>query len=80
MGKLKKTPITDWTNYTKGYECKKKGKKIIMCEKNQADSIIQKNHYSKKPTKNSFLNLLVYYNQKVNGALQIGYGIRPEMN
>lgn len=80
MGKLKKTPIKDWTNYTIGFECKKKNIKIIMCEKNQADIIILKNHYSKKPTKNSFLNLLVYYNSKVSGALQIGYGIRPEIN
>ena len=50
-----------------------------MCEKDQADNIIVKHHYSKKPTKNSFLNLLVYYNDKVSGALQIGYGIRPEI-
>ena len=80
MAKLKKTPIKDWTGYTVGFECKKKNIKIIMCEKNQADYIILKNHYSKKPTKNSFLNLLVNYNNKVNGALQIGYGIRPEIN
>ena len=51
-----------------------------MCNKDQADIIIVKNHYSKKPTKNSFLSLLVYYNNKVSGALQIGYGIRPEKN
>ena len=80
MGKLKKTPIKDWTGYIIGFECKKKGIKIIMCEKDQADSIISKNHYSKKSTKNSFLNLLVYYNDNINGALQIGYGIRPEIN
>ena len=24
MGKLKKTPIKDWTGYTIGFECKKK--------------------------------------------------------
>mgnify|MGYP003124559052 FL=1 len=80
MSKLKKTPIKDWTDYTIGYECKKKNIKIIMCDKYQADNIIAKNHYSKKPTINSFLNLLVYYNNKINGALQIGYGIRPEIN
>jgi len=80
MGKLKKTPIKDWTDYIVGYECKKKDIKIMMCEKDQADSIIALNHYSKKPTKNSFLNLLVYYNDKISGALQIGYGIRPEIN
>ena len=78
MSKLKKNKIKDWTGYTIGYECKKKNIKIIMCEKSQADNIISKNHYSKKPTKNSFLNMLVYYNGFVSGALQIGYGIRPE--
>lgn len=80
MGKLKKTPIKDWTGYIIGFECKKKGIKIIMCDKGQADNIISKKHYSKKPTKNIFLNLLVYHNDKVSGALQIGYGIRPEIN
>jgi len=80
MGKLKKTPIKDWTGYIVGFECKKKEIKIVMCEKDQADNIISINHYSKKPTKNSFLNLLVYYKDKISGALQIGYGIRPEIN
>jgi hypothetical protein len=51
-----------------------------MCEKKQADAIIVKNHYSNKPTKNSFLNMLVYYNDIVSGALQIGYGIRPKIS
>jgi hypothetical protein len=78
---LKKTPIFDIFNYyIIGYECKKKEIKIIMCDKDQADIIIIKNHYSKKPTKNSFVNFLVYYKNKVSGALQIGYGIRPDKN
>ena len=51
-----------------------------MCEKQQADNIISQHHYSKKPTKNSFLNMLVIYQNQVKGALQIGYGIRPEIN
>ena len=81
MGKaLKKTVVKDWTDHVVGYECKAKSIKIIMCEKCQADNIIAHNHYSKKPTKNSFLSLLVYYHDKVNGALQIGYGIRPKLN
>lgn len=80
MSKLKKSPVIDWTGYLIGYECKKKRIKILMCEKKQADNIIIKYHYSKKPTKNSFLNLLVYYNDKIEGALQIGRGIRPEIN
>lgn len=78
---LKKTPVFDMFNYyVIGYECKIKNIRIELCSKSQADTIIVKNHYSKKPTKNSFLSLLVYYNNKVAGALQIGYGIRPEKN
>lgn len=78
MGKLKKYPIKDIFGYVIGYECPVKDIKIIVCEKQQADLIISKNHYSGKPTKNSFLSLLVYYNDKISGALQIGYGIRPQ--
>ncbi len=81
MGKtLKKNAIKDWTNNLIGYECKVKKIKIIICEKSQADNIIKLNHYSKKATKNSFLNLLVYYKDNVSGALQVGYGIRPKIN
>ncbi len=80
MSKLKKNEILDWTGYIVGYECKSKNIKILMCEKKQADAIIVKNHYSNKPTKNSFLNMLVYYNDVVSGALQIGYGIRPKIS
>ena len=80
MAKLKKQPIKDWTNYVVGFECPKKEIKILMCEKSQADNLIFKYHYSKKPTKNSFLNMLVYYKNNINGALQIGYGIRPDIN
>jgi len=80
MGKLKKQPIKDWTNYVIGFECPKKEIKILICEKSQADNLISKHHYSKKPTKNSFLNMLVYYKNNINGALQIGYGIRPSIN
>lgn len=78
--KLKKDPIYDFFGYIIGYECKKKEIKIILCEKYQADNIIKYNHYSKSSCKNSFVNLLVYYKNKINGALQIGYGIRPNKN
>ena len=54
--KLKKNIVIDWTGYPIGYECKSKQIKIIMCQKDQADNIISQKHYSKKPTKNSFLN------------------------
>ena len=79
MATLKKQPILDWTDYMIGFECPTKDIKIIVCEKPQADAIISKHHYSGKPTKNSFLSLLVYYKGEVNGALQLGYGIRPKI-
>jgi len=79
MGKLKKYPIKDLFGFTIGYECPSKEIKIIVCDKSQADLIIVKNHYSSKPTKNSFLSLLVYYKNQINGALQLGYGIRPKI-
>ena len=77
MSKLKKNPIYDWTGHLTGYECKTKNIKIIICNKKEADNIITRKHYSKKATKNSFLNMLVYYKNNVSGALQLGYGIRP---
>ena len=79
MGKLKKQPIKDLFGYVIGFECPEKEIKILVCEKPQADVIISKHHYSGKPTKNSFLSLLVYYKGEVNGALQLGYGIRPKI-
>ena len=78
MGKLKKYPIKDWLGFITGYECPAKEIKIVICEKQEADHIIMKHHYSKKPTKNSFASFLVYWEGKVNGALQLGYGIRPK--
>ena len=78
MATLKKQPIYDWTNFIIGYECKQKEIKILVCKKSDADRIIVKNHYSKKPTKNSFLSFLVYYKGEIKGALQLGYGIRPK--
>ena len=75
---LPKTPIINMFGFITGYECKNKYIKIIECEKPIADDIIKKNHYSKKCTKNSCLNLLVYHFNKISGALQIGYGIRPK--
>ena len=44
-----------------------------------ADEVIASNHYSKKPTKNSFLSFLVLQDGKQTGAMQIGYGIRPKI-
>lgn len=77
MANIKKYPIIKDDKII-GYEAPQKGIKIVVCDKKEADKIIVKHHYSHKPTKNSFLSFLVYYQGKVEGALQIGYGIRPK--
>lgn len=51
----------------------------MECDKAQADAIIVPHHFSHKVTKNSCLNLLVFYKDKIRGAMQIGYGIRPHI-
>lgn len=44
-----------------------------------ADRIIAAHHYSGKATSNRFASLGVYYNGAIEGAIQLGYGIRPKM-
>ena len=78
MSKLKKNPILNDDGDIIGYEAPQKEIKILVCTKKEADAIIIKNHYSHKATKNSFLSFLVYYKGEINGALQIGYGIKPK--
>ena len=51
----------------------------MECDKAQADAIIVPHHFSHEVTKNSCLNLLVLYKDKIRGAMQIGYGIRPHI-
>lgn len=76
--KLKKTPIFDLAGCC-GYACPSKGIEIVECEKGLADSVIVPNHYSHKAVSNSCINLVVLYHGKIEGALQIGYGIRPKI-
>jgi len=78
MSKLKKYLIKDFLGFNVGYECPSKSIKIIRTEKQIVNKIIIKHHYSKKPCPNSFLSFLVFYKNKVEGALQLGYGIRPK--
>jgi len=78
-GKLKKGPVADAAGAVTGYQCPDKEIQIVKCTKAEADVVIAANHYSKKPTKNSFLSLLVHYRGEVHGALQLGYGIRPKI-
>lgn len=75
--KLEKTPIFGLCGFVVGYECKEKGIRLVECDKSQADSVIVPHHFSHKVTMNSCINLLVLYNGKISGAMQIGYGIRP---
>lgn len=77
--KLGKTPIFGFCGFIVGYECKDKGIRLVECDKSQADSVIVPHHFSHKVTMNSCINLLVLYNGKISGAMQIGYGIRPHI-
>lgn len=76
--KLKKIPIFDIVGCC-GFSCPSKGIEIMECNKAMADSVIVPNHYSHKAVSNSCINLVVLYHGKVEGALQIGYGIRPKI-
>jgi hypothetical protein len=45
-----------------------------------ADSMIQEHHYSGKATSNRFLSMGAYSeDNRLNGVIQLGYGIRPHM-
>lgn len=77
--KLKKVPVLDMFGYIEGFECPSKRIKIVKCDKESADAVIVPNHYSHKAVSNSCINMLVIYNDRVEGAMQIGYGIRPKI-
>lgn len=77
--KLKKRPITDLFGYCMGYECPEKQIAIVECQRVEADEIIIAHHYSHKVAPNTCINLLVIYKGQKEGALQIGYGIRPQI-
>ena len=77
--KLYKIPVTDLLCNVIGYECPEKEIRIVECSKDDADRVIVPHHYSHKVTKNSCINMLVYYKNHLRGALQIGYGIRPKI-
>lgn len=42
------------------------------------DNLIAKHHYSNKVTSNRWKSFAVFWKGKLSGAMQIGYGIRPE--
>lgn len=79
MPKLRKYPIYDLFGGVIGYEAPDKEIAITECDKAEADKIIVPHHYSHKVTQNTCISLLVHYKKKVHGAMQIGYGIRPQI-
>lgn len=74
-----KYPITDLAGNVIGFSCPEKHIEIRECDKRQADMVIVPHHYSHKVTKNSCLSMLVLFHNKIRGALQMGYGIRPKI-
>lgn len=46
-------------------------------DRNKANDIIIKNHYSGKITNHTYIHLGVYLNNKLLGVLQIGYAMNP---
>lgn len=64
---IHKRPICNMIGDCIGYEAVQKGIKIVECEKQVADSIIVRHHYSHKVTKNSFVSLVVLHHGKVGG-------------
>ena len=52
---------------------------LVACERNKIEKMIIDNHYSHTMPKNSAYCFLVFYNGNVEGAISIGYGIRPKM-
>ena len=77
--RYRKYPITDLADNIIGFSCPEKHIEIRECDKRQADMVIVPHHYSHKVTKNSCLSMLVLFHNKIRGALQIGYGIRPKI-
>lgn len=72
-------PIRNALGELVGWGHGKKNISVHLSDKSQVDAIIKKHHYSGKPCPNSFCSLVVMYEDMgVQGAVQIGYGIRPK--
>lgn len=77
---LKRTIIYGglWGDMPIGVEIPKRDTKIMACDLKPAAKIIKANHYSKSiAAVPSHINLLVYYQEAVHGALMLGKGINP---
>ena len=72
-------PMRDALGELVGWGHGKKPISVRRAAKSDVDPIIKKHHYSGKPCPNSFCSLVVMYSDLgVQGAVQIGYGIRPK--
>lgn len=52
---------------------------LEICERDNIESIVINNHYSKTMPKNSKYHFQVFYKGEVEGAISLGYGIRPQI-
>lgn len=52
---------------------------LLLADRKKIESIIIKNHYSHTMPKNAAFCFLVLYEGSIEGAVSIGYGIRPKM-
>lgn len=79
MSKLKKRLVYGglWDDRVVSVECPEKRITLSPTTKGEADRLIRDNHYSHKPTQNSYLHFAISQHGKLTGAIQIGYGIRP---
>lgn len=53
--------------------------KITITTRAETEPLITKHHYSHTMPRNSKYHFLVYYRDKLEGALCLGYGIRPKI-
>ena len=61
-------------------ECPAKGIVLMPCARSVAAEIVEAHHYSGTACKNTAISFVVLWNGEVHGALQLGYGVRPDRN
>ena len=52
---------------------------VVEVAQSEVERMLVENHYSEKVTKNVWRSFGIYKGRKLVGAMQIGYGIRPQM-
>ena len=61
-------------------ECPAKSIMLVPCENAVAARLVAAHHYSGTACSNTAVSLMVLWHGKPHGALQLGYGIRPDKN